>query len=73
MNTKQIPLKMKNVTNSCGGQGCRIIRLPYDSRLMPVVSGMSKISNDFPKILPLVGILLENKLEAKRPLEKKVA
>lgn len=64
---------MNNVRNSCGKKGCRTIILTRDSRVMPIISGMSGAKYDFPEVLPLVGLSLDKELAPGRQMEKKVA
>lgn len=65
---------MKNyVRNSCGKRGCRAIILTHDISVRPVLSGVHGASNDFPKILSLVNLSLDKKLEKKGQMEKMAA
>ena len=67
-------MTMKNeFTNSCGRRGCFITALPHDISVRPVLSGMHGTSNDFPKILSLVDLSLDKKLEKKGQMEKMAA
>jgi len=67
---------MKNeFRNSCGGKkrGCHVTALPYDIGVRIVLSGVHGTSNDFPKILSLVNLSLDKKLEKEGQMEAMVA
>lgn len=56
---------MENKINaSCRGRGCRIILLPYDSRVNHVYSKMFRKRDDIQKILPKTSLFLD-KMEKK--------
>jgi hypothetical protein len=67
---------MKNdVTNSCGTKrGCSVtIILPHDSRLGSVLSGVHETKHGVQKVLSLVNIPLDKKLEKEGQMEKMAA
>ena len=61
------------INDSCGGRGCRVIILTHDSGIKPIYSNMFSTKYGFPKILSLVNISLDEKLEKEESLEKNAA
>lgn len=60
------------IRNTCGKRrGCEIYTIiPYDSRFEPIYSGVHGTRNDTTKILSLVNISLDKKLEKEGQVEK---
>lgn len=63
------------IKNTCGKKrGCAVdIILPNDGSFKFVLSGVHGARNDISKILPLVNISLDEKLEKERQVEKMAA
>ncbi len=59
--------------NACGKRGCEITLLPSDSRIRTVHSGMHGTKHDTKKVLPLVNLSLDKKLEKEGQMEKMAA
>lgn len=64
---------MKDVRNSCDGNGCHVTILPVDGRIIPIYSELFSNRYDIQKILPIPSLSLEKKMEKKRQTKKKVA
>lgn len=64
-----------DIENSCGTKrGCSVIfTLPYGGISWTILSRVYEIRNDIQKILPLVGISLDEKLAQERQMEKVAA
>ena len=64
-----------NVTNSCGTKrGCSVtIILPHDSKLGLVLSGVHETKHGVQKVLSMVNLSLDKKLEKEGQMEKMAA
>lgn len=63
----------KDVRNSCDGNGCHVIILPVDGRIIPIYSELFSTRYDIQKILPIFSLSLEKTMEKKIQIQKKAA